>query len=104
MALGAKFLGTLALFQQKRASYNTLSSTVDYYQTKGVEVELRAAPSRYFSFTSAYTFQQPEQLNIPFELGIPGTLIGLTPQESYGGRFIGDASIFGLKVPVGRRA
>ena len=100
MALGAKFLGTLALFQQKRASYNTLSSTVDYYQTKGVEVELRAAPSRYFSFTSAYTFQQPEQLNIPFELGIPGTLIGLTPQESYGGRFIGDASIFGLKVPV----
>jgi iron complex outermembrane receptor protein len=100
MALGAKFLGTLALFQQKRASYNTLSSTVDYYQTKGVELELRAAPSRYVSFTSAYTFQQPEQLNIPFELGIPGTLIGLTPQESYGGRFIGDASIFGLKVPV----
>ena len=100
MALGAKFLGTIALFQQKRASYNTLSSTVDYYQTKGVEVELRAALNRYVSFTSAYTFQQPEQLNIPFELGIPVTLLGLTPQQTYGGRFIGDASIFGIKAPV----
>ena len=100
MALASKMLATLALFQQKRATFNTLSSTVDYYKTKGVELEWRAAPSRYFSFTTAYTFQQPEQLNIPFELGIPGTLIGLTPEESYGGRFIGDASIFGLKAPV----
>ncbi len=100
MALASKMLATLSLFQQKRASYNTLSSTVDYYQTKGVEFELRAAVNRYLTVTTAYTFQQPEQLNIPFELGIPGTLIGLTPQQSYGGRFIGDASIFGIKAPV----
>ena len=100
MALASKMLATLSLFQQKRASYNTLSSTVDYYQTKGVEFELRTAIARKVMLTTAYTFQQPEQLNIPFELGIPGTLIGLTPQQSYGGRFIGDAGIFGLKVPV----
>jgi iron complex outermembrane receptor protein len=100
VALGSKMLATVALFNQKRATYNTLSSTVDYYKTRGVEFEWRAAPSRYVSFTTAYTFQQPEQLNIPFELGIPGTLLGLTPQESYGGRFIGDASIFGIKAPV----
>jgi iron complex outermembrane recepter protein len=99
-AIASKALATLSLFQQKRASYNTLSSTVDYYKTKGVEFELRAAISRMFTLTTAYTFQQPEQLNIPFELGIPGTLIGLTPVQSYGGRFIGDASIFGIKAPV----
>lgn len=99
-ALASKALATLSLFQQKRASYNTLSSTVDYYKTKGVEFELRAAISRMFTLTTAYTFQQPEQLNIPFELGIPGTLLGLTPVQSYGGRFIGDASIFGIKAPV----
>ncbi len=99
-AMGSKALASVALFNQRRSAYNTLSSAVDYYKTKGVEFEMRAAPTKLVSFTAAYTFQQPEQLNIPFELGIPGTLIGLTPQESYGGRFIGDPSIFGLKVPI----
>lgn len=99
-AMGSKALASIALFKQKRSAFNTLSGAVDYYQTKGVEFEVRAAPTRQISFTGAYTFQQPQQLNIPFELGIPGTYLGLTPQESYGGRFIGDASIFGLKAPV----
>ena len=100
MAISNKLLASLALFKQQRATYNTQSSGVDYYRTKGIEFEIRAALTRQFSFTTAYTYQLPQQLNIPFELGIPPTFLGLTPQESYGGRFIGDLSIFNLKTPV----
>ena len=50
--------------------------------------------------TGAYTWQDPEQLNIPFLLGIPPSVLGLTPQQAYGGRFIGLANIFPIKLPV----
>jgi iron complex outermembrane receptor protein len=65
-----------------------------------VEGEVRAAVTRNFSVTGAYTWQKPEQLNIPFLLGIPPQLLGLTQQQAYGGRFIGVADIFGIKAPV----
>ncbi len=44
-----------------------------------MEGELRAAVSRNISLTGAYTWQKPEQLNIPFLLGIPPSALGLTP-------------------------
>jgi iron complex outermembrane receptor protein len=102
-ALSNRIYGSLSVFRQKRASYNTQTRADDYYQTKGVEFEARAFLFKRFSFTGAATWQDPIQLNVPFLLGIPPNLLGLTPQQAYGGRFIGLADIFGLKpsFPVG---
>jgi iron complex outermembrane receptor protein len=99
-ALGNKLYGSFAFFRQKHSSFNSNDGQIDYFRTKGVEGELRMAISRKFSITGAYTWQDPEQLNIPFLLGIPPSALGLTAQQAYGGRFIGDASIFGIKAPV----
>ncbi len=99
-ALDNKFYASFAFFRQKHSSYNSNDGAIDYFRTKGAEVELRAAVNKQLSITGAYTWQDPEQLNIPFLLGIPPSALGLTPQQAYGGRFIGDASIFGIKAPV----
>ncbi len=99
-ALDNKFYASFPFFRQKHSSYNSNDGSIDYFRTKGVEVELRAAINKKLSMTGAYTWQDPEQLNIPFLLGIPPSVLGLTPQQAYGGRFIGDASIFGIKAPV----
>jgi iron complex outermembrane recepter protein len=99
-AFDNKLFASFDFFRQKHSSFNSQSGAIDYFRTKGVEMELRAAVTRNFSVTGAYTWQNPEQLNIPFLLGIPPQVLGLTPQQTYGGRFIGDASIFGIKAPV----
>ena len=99
-AAGDKLYGALSYYKQKHSSFNSLSGAIDYFRTQGVEGEIRAAISKQFSVTGAYTWQKPEQLNIPFLLGIPPSALGLTPQQAYGGRFIGDAGIFGIKAPV----
>jgi iron complex outermembrane receptor protein len=99
-ALDNKVYASFAFFNQKHSAYNSNNSQIDYFRTKGAEVEVRAAINRKVSVTGAYTWQDPEQLNIPFLLGIPPSALGLTPQQAYGGRFIGDASIFGIKAPV----
>jgi outer membrane receptor protein involved in Fe transport len=89
----------VAGFRQKRSAFNNLSGDTDYFITKGVETEARAFLAKRLSFTGTLTWQNPEQLNVPFLLGIPPTLLGLTPQQAYGGRFIGLANIFGIKPP-----
>src|SRR4029077_13974542 len=71
----------------------------DYCQTKGIEMEARAFLLKRLSLTGNLNLQNPIQLNVPFLLGIPPYLLGLTPQQAYGGRVIGLASIFGLKPP-----
>ena len=98
-ALPGKIYGALSIFRQKRASFNSLTQSEDYFRTKGVELEVRAFFKKRFSVTGAMTWQDPVQLNAPFLLGIPPSLLGLTPQEAYGGRFIGLASTFGLTSP-----
>lgn len=106
-AFGNKLFASLSVFRQRRSATSAAvgltsggGSLIDYFRTTGVEMEVRAALSRRFSLTGAFTWQKPEQLNIPFLLGIPPTSLGLTDQEAYGGRFIGDAGIFGIKAPV----
>jgi len=99
-AFDNKIFASFGYFRQKHSSYNSLSGMIDYFRTKGAEAEVRAAINRKVSITGAFTWQDPEQLNIPFLLGIPPSVLGLTPQQAYGGRFIGDASIFGIKAPV----
>lgn len=97
--LTQKVFASLAIFRQKRASFNNMTRQPDYYLTKGVEFEARAFLARRFSLTTAATWQDPQQLNVPFLLGIPPNLLGLSPQQAYAGRFIGLADIFGGKPP-----
>jgi iron complex outermembrane recepter protein len=94
-----KIFGSVAAFRQRRSSYNAQSGAIDYFITKGVESEVRAFVAKRFTFTGTLTWQDPVQLNVPFLLGIPPALLNLTPQQAYGGRFIGLANIFGLKAP-----
>jgi iron complex outermembrane recepter protein len=98
--LPEKIFGSVAAFRQRRSSYNSQSKAIDYFLTKGVETEVRAFVAKRISLTGTLTWQDPVQLNIPFLLGIPPTLLGLTPQQAYGGRFIGLGYIFPeLKAP-----
>lgn len=96
---GQKLFASASFFRQKRASYNKQTLSADYYRTTGAEFEARSYLFRRLSLSGALTWQKPEQLNIPFLLGIPPALLGIDPVKAYGGRFIGDASIFGLKAP-----
>jgi iron complex outermembrane recepter protein len=97
--LPGRLFAAISVFNQKRNSFNNLTRSEDYFQTKGVEFEARAYLKKRFTLTTTGTWQQPEQLNVPFLLGIPPNLLGLTPQQGYGGRFIGFADIFGMKAP-----
>ena len=97
--LSNRVFASLSWFHQKRASFNNQTGQDDYYQTRGVEFEGRAFLLKRVSLTGTFTWQNPLQLNVPFLLGIPPYLLGLTPQQAYGGRFIGLASIFGLNPP-----
>jgi iron complex outermembrane receptor protein len=99
VGLPQKIYGSFAFFRQKRSQFNTQSLSEDYFQTKGVEGEVRAFLAKRVSITGTITWQNPLQLNVPFLLGIPPSLLNLTPQQAYGGRFIGLAYIFGLKAP-----
>jgi iron complex outermembrane receptor protein len=99
VGLPARIFASVAAFRQKRSQFNNLSLSEDYFQTKGVEGEVRAFLAKRLSLTGTITWQDPTQLNVPFLLGIPPSLLNLTPQQAYGGRFIGLAYIFGLKAP-----
>jgi iron complex outermembrane receptor protein len=89
-----KFYGSFAYFRQKRSAFDNQALTLDFFKNKGAEMELRAFLLRRFTFTGAFTWQEPQILNSPFLLSIPPNLLNLTPQQAYGGKFVGDASIF----------
>ena len=38
-----KLYGSFAFFRQKHSSYNSNDGAIDYFRTKGVEMEARAA-------------------------------------------------------------
>ncbi|MBI2685048.1 MAG: TonB-dependent receptor [Acidobacteria bacterium] len=97
---GQKLFASASIFRQKRASYNKQTLAADYYRTTGAEFEARSYLFRRLSLSGALTWQNPEQLNVPFLLGIPPNLLGIDPAKAYAGRFIGVASIFGLKAPL----
>ncbi|PWU04064.1 MAG: hypothetical protein C5B51_17525 [Terriglobia bacterium] len=98
-AVANRMYAALSFYRQKRAAFNNQTRQDDYYETKGIEFEGRAFLMKRLSLTTNVTLQNPLQLNVPFLLGIPPYLLGLTPQQAYGGRFIGLASIFGLNPP-----
>ncbi|GAB5558535.1 MAG: TonB-dependent receptor [Synoicihabitans sp.] len=95
-----KLFTTLAWYEQDKSSFNKIANAFDYYESSGVELEMRYAPTKSLSFTGAATWQKTELLNTPFFLGIPPESIGLDPTLVYGGRFIGFGSVLGVDVPA----
>jgi iron complex outermembrane receptor protein len=86
-----KLFATLAYYEQKKTGYDTNANlgTFNTYRSKGAEFELRFAPTKEWSFTSAVTIQETKVENAPFLLGIPPSYLGLNPALNYGGRYFG---------------
>ncbi|MCC5024313.1 MAG: TonB-dependent receptor [Candidatus Synoicihabitans palmerolidicus] len=95
-----RLYGTLAYYQQENTAFNNLSDGFDYYDSSGVELEMRYAPTKSLSFTAAGTWQKTTQLNTPFFLGISPETLGLDPALVYGGRFTGLGAIIGAHAPI----
>ena len=92
-----KFFASLGFYRQKRSAWDSQTLSLDYFKNKGMELQARAFLMKRLTLTGALTWQEPQQLNAPFLLAISPTLLGLTPQQGYGGKFEGVASIFGHK-------
>jgi iron complex outermembrane recepter protein len=91
---------TLARYKQTKTSYNVNSLTFDEYESKGTELEGRYAPTKTLSFTAAATWQKTTMKAAPFFLGIPPSALGLTPEQIYGGRFVGLGTTLGVPTPI----
>ena len=86
-------------YEQDKTAFNNLAFTFDTYESKGLELEARWAATENLSFTAAATKQETEQLNSPFFLGVPPTVLGLDPSLTYGGRFVGVGALMGINGP-----
>ena len=95
-----RLFATLAYYEQEKTAFNNQSGTFDYYESSGVELEMRYAPTKTLSFTATGTWQKTNLLNTPFFLGIPPETLGLDPALTYGGRFVGLGSTLGVPAPI----
>lgn len=91
---------TVAYYEQEKNSFDNISGNFDFYESSGIEIETRFAPTKTLSFTGAATFQKTELLNTPFFLGVPLETLGLDPALTYGGRFVGIGPILGVDAPI----
>jgi iron complex outermembrane receptor protein len=87
-------------YDQKKTSFNTLAGAFDKYKSDGVEIEVRAAATETLSFTAAATFQKTTLQNAPFFLGVPPSVLGLNPAQTYGGRFVAVGDLIGFSGPL----
>lgn len=95
-----KLFATAAYYEQEKTSFNVDSGAFDFYESSGLEMELRYAPTKNLSFTGAATWSQTDLLNSPFFLGVPISALDLDPQLVYGGRFVGIGPVLGVQAPV----
>jgi iron complex outermembrane receptor protein len=98
--LESKLYATLAYYDQDKTAFNTQAGTFDKYKSKGVEMELRFAPTKSLSFTGTATWQRTDLLNSPFFLGVPPSALGLDPAQTYGGRFVAVGGLIGVGSPI----
>ncbi len=90
--IGQYLYAAFSFYRQKRSQWDSETDSLDYFRTKGASLELRSFVLRRLSLTGAFSWQEPQELNAPFILSVPASLLGLTPQQAYGGKFIGVAS------------
>jgi iron complex outermembrane receptor protein len=98
--LDKKLYATLAYYEQEKTSFNTQAGAFDYYESKGLELEARYAPTRNLSFTATGTWQRTDVLNPPFFLGVPPAALGLDPKLTYAGRFVAVGALIGVTSPL----
>ncbi|MEO6003858.1 MAG: TonB-dependent receptor [Opitutus sp.] len=95
-----KLYATLAYYNQDKTAFNSQAGTFDKYKSKGVEMELRFAPTKNLSFTGTATWQRTDLINSPFFLGVTPHYLGLDPALTYGGRFTAVGALIGVGSPV----
>jgi iron complex outermembrane recepter protein len=95
-----RLFASAAYYEQEKTSFNNLSGSFDFYESEGVELEMRYAPTKTISIIGTATFQETRILNTPFFLGIPPATLGLDPALVYGGRFVGLGGILGIESPI----
>ncbi len=86
-------------YEQEKTAFNNQAFSFDYYESEGVEVEARWAVTETISLTGAATMQETRQLNSPFFLGVPPSVLGLDPASVYGGRFVAVGALIGINGP-----
>ena len=94
-----RLFAAIAYYEQEKTAFNNLSGTFDYYESEGVEFEMRYAPTQTISVIGTATWQESRLLNTPFFLGVPPEALGLDPVDVYGGRFVTVGGILGVDSP-----
>ncbi|PCI49667.1 MAG: TonB-dependent receptor [Alphaproteobacteria bacterium] len=91
--LDQRLNGSVAYYEQERAIIDPFGN-VDGEDSKGVEIELRYIIDDHWTLTGAATFQEitVKAPGACFSgrgefLNIPGSVVGLTPEQSFGGIF-----------------
>jgi iron complex outermembrane receptor protein len=100
-AFQSKFFASLAVYRQEKSSFDSQAGAFDFYHARGVEGEMRYAPTKQWSLTAAATWQRTDILNAPFFISIPPQVLGFTnPAQAYGGNFNGVGGLLGLNGPL----
>lgn len=95
-ALDQKLFATLAYYEQEKSSFDNTGGGFNSYESEGVELEVRYAPTKQWSFTAAATWQETKLAQAPFFLGVPPSYLGLDPALTYGGRFVAVGGLIGV--------
>lgn len=93
-----RLFSTLSYYEQEKTLFDNISGNFDFYESSGLEMEMRYAPTKSLSFTGAATWQTTEVEDSPFFLGLPPETLGLDPELVYGGRFVG--VLYGAGSPI----
>lgn len=95
-----KLYVTATYYNQDKTAFDNVAQTFDTYESKGFEFDARVAATETLSFTASYTNQETIIKTPPFFLGVPPEALGLDPELTYGGRFVGVGSMIGFDGPL----
>lgn len=96
-----KLFASAAVYRQEKSSFDSQAGSFDFYHARGLESELRFAPTKHLSLTGAATWQRTEILNAPFFVSIPPQVLGFSdPALAYAGNFNGVGGLLGLNGPL----
>jgi iron complex outermembrane recepter protein len=107
--LDKKLFATLAAYQQSRSRTDALGNPIEL-ESRGLEAELRYAPSRNFSLTAAATWQKTTQQGKDTFIRVPlaevEELLGTTinPADYYSGVVESTAACSASTAPTSRRS
>jgi iron complex outermembrane receptor protein len=95
-----RLFATLNYYEQEKTAFDNTGGGFNAYESEGVELEVRYAPNKEWSFTGAATWQETRITNAPFFLGVPPSYLGLDPALTYGGRFVAVGALIGVGTDI----